>query len=373
MPDSLPSQTTTGVPVLARLIVDLDALRANYHSLCRRVGGRPVAAVVKANAYGLGVKEVAPALAAAGCRTFFVATVDEALELRALLPGVVIYTLGGLPGGDAAGVLVAADVRPVLNSLAEAEAWAEVATGRPAAVQIDTGLTRSGFDEREVAELLAQPNLVGRLGLSLLLTHFSCADEPGHPANDRQLLAMERLRHGFGAVPTSIANSAGTLLGPDFCGDIVRPGIALYGGQPLADGPYPTRPVVRLEARVLQRRVLDAPQTVGYGATVVAPAGTAIAVVAIGYADGWPRSLGNGAGRVLVGETPVPVLGRVSMDLTVLDVTGAARGRPAVGDYVTLIGPGLTLEDVASAAGTIGYEILTGLGRRVRREYLGRS
>jgi alanine racemase len=371
VPDSFPSRPS-GVPVLARLIVDLDALRANYQSLCRRVGGRAVAAVVKANAYGLGVQEVASALAAVGCRTFFVATVDEALELRSLLPRVVIYTLGGVPGAGAAEALTAADVRPVLNSLGEAEAWAAVAPDRPAALQLDTGLTRSGFDEREAAELLARPQLVAKLGLVLLLTHFACADEPGHPANERQRRVMDRLRQGFGDLPTSIANSAGTLLGPDFCGDIVRPGIALYGGQPLADGPYTTRPVVRLEARVLQRRVLDAPQTVGYGATVVAPAGTAIAVIAIGYADGWPRSLGNGAGRILVGDKAVPVLGRVSMDLTVVDVTGAAPGQPAVGEYVTLIGPGLALEDVAAAAGTIGYEILTGLGRRVRREYLGR-
>ena len=371
MPDSSFSQTA-GVPVLARLIVDLDALRANYLSLCERVTGRTVAAVVKANAYGLGVQEVAPALAAAGCGTFFVATVDEALELRALLPGVVIYTLGGAPDADAAAALAAAGVRPVLNSLAEAEAWAAQAPGQAAALQLDSGLTRAGFDEREAAALLARPALVGRLGLSLLLTHFACADEPGNPANERQRQAMEGLRRGFGDLPTSIANSAGILLGPEFCGDVVRPGIALYGGRPLAAGANPMREVVRLEARVLQRRVLEAPQAVGYGATVIAPAGTVIAVIAVGYADGWPRALGGGVGHALVGAVRVPVLGRVSMDLTVLDVTQAAAGRPEVGEYVTLIGPGLALEEVAEAAGTIGYEILTGLGRRVRRQYLGR-
>ncbi len=371
MPDRIASQTA-GVPVLARLTVDLDALRANYLSLCARVAGRTVAAVVKANAYGLGVDEVAPALAAAGCGTFFVATVDEALELRALLPAAVIYTLGGAPDAGAAMALAAADVRPVLNSLAEAEAWATSAPGRAAALQIDTGLTRAGFDEREVAVLLARPDLVTRLGLCLLLTHFACADDPEHPANERQRQVMERLRLGFGDLPTSVANSAGILLGPEFCGDVVRPGIALYGGRPLAAGANPMQEVVRLEARVLQRRVLEAPQAVGYGATVLAPAGSIIAVIAIGYADGWPRSLGGGEGWALVGSVRVPVLGRVSMDLTVLDVTAAPSGRPQAGDYVTLIGPGLALEEVAAAAGTIGYEILTGLGRRVRREYLGR-
>lgn len=371
MADRLPSPAAAA-PALGRLVVDLDALRANYRTLTALAPGASVAAVVKANAYGLGAAEVARALDAIGCGTFFVATVDEALELRAVLPRPAIYTLGGVPG-ESARLLAQADVRPVLNTLADAQAWALAGGGKPAALQVDTGMTRAGFSAPELHELLAHTELVAALDIVLLLTHLACADEPQRGENERQLLEMERLRAAFPAVATSIANSAGTLLGARFHGDIVRPGIALYGGRASATGPNPMREVVTFEARVLQRRVLEERRSVGYGATVSVPAGTAVAVLGVGYADGYPRTLGNGRGQAAFDGKLAPVLGRVSMDLTVIDVTSFAPGQPAVGDYVTLIGGAVPLEEVASAAGTLGYELLTGIGNRVRREYRGRG
>ena len=362
------SSAVPASPALGRLIVDLDALVSNYRSLCRLAPGRTVAAVVKADAYGLGAEAVSMALAAAGCETYFVATVDEALGLRARLPAAVIYSLGGVPG-DSAPQLAAARIRPVLNSLSDASKWAAVGREHPAALQIDTGLTRSGFDADELGELLAVPGLPARLNLALLLTHYACADEPERPENRRQLEAMGVLAAAVGPLPTSIANSSGVLLGPDFQGDVVRPGLALYGGIANPGSAFALREVVRLEARVLQRRRVATARRVGYGAAAEVPAGTTLAVLGVGYADGYPRSLGDGVGSALVDGRPAPVVGRVSMDLTVIDVSRLPATAAAEGDYVTLLGGGLALEDVARAAGTIGYELLTGIGGRVRREY----
>ena len=363
-------QPASSEPAPARLVVDLDALAANYRALRRLAPEANVAAVVKANAYGLGVHAVAPVLAGEGCDKYFVATVGEALELRGVLPGACIYTLGGVPAGSA-DALASAAIRPVLNTGDDVRHWLAAAPGRPCALQIDTGLTRCGFGGGELAALCAMPGLVARLGLSLLLTHYACADEPGSPHNEQQRIEFERLRSMLPALPTSLANSAALWLGRAYAGDVVRPGIALYGGRPAAAGANPMREVVRFEARVVQVRELDAPADVGYGATAHVPAGTRVAIVAAGYADGYPRALSGGVGHVLVGGALAPVLGRVSMDLVTVDVTALGRGTPSVGDYVTLFGGGLPLEDVADAAGTLGYELLTGLGSRVRRVYVG--
>ena len=366
----IPPQPSGTVPALARLIVDLDALGANYRELRRHAPQSLVAAVVKANAYGLGMPAVARTLADAGCDTYFVATVDEALELRALLPTVCIYTLGGVPG-DSAAVLAAARVRPVLNSLEEARRWAVAGGGEPSALQLDSGLTRAGFDAAELDRLCADPALPARLGVRLLVTHYGCADEPARPQNEQQRLQMLRLRARLPGLPVSMANSAGILLGPAYHGDVVRPGLALYGVRPSTLAPEPMREVARLEALVLQVRELAAPAEVGYGATVSVPAGTRIAILGAGYADGYPRSLGNGVGQVQCEGGAAPVLGRVSMDLITVDLTAVPGGGPVVGDYVTLFGGGQPLERVALAAGTIGYEILTGIGSRVVRQYRG--
>lgn len=354
------------VPVLACLTVDLAALAANYATLRRLAPASEIGAVVKANAYGLGVAEVARALAAHGCGTYFVATVQEALELRRLLAEPVIYTLGGVPGGGAA-ALAAARIRPVLNCIEDARAWARDGRGLECALQIDTGLTRAGFDAHELDRLYAEGPLYPRLNVGLLLTHLASADDPGSPQNARQQAAFEALRARFPGLRTSCANSAGLLLGPAYCGDLVRPGIALYGGRPFADGPNPMQPVVRLEARVLQVRELKEAADVGYGASARVAAGTRLAILGIGYADGYPRSLGGGAGWALLGGVRAAVVGRVSMDLLTVDASAAPD--VAVGDVATLIGPGVTLEAVAEAAGTVGYEILTGIGARVERVY----
>ena len=277
-----PPRHPASEPALARLVVDLNSLVANYRSLRRLAPRASVAAVVKANAYGLGVPAVAGALAGAGCDTYFVATLDEALELRGLLPTACIYSLGGVPG-DAARAFAAARVRPVLNSLDDARAWAADGQGLPAALQLDSGLTRAGFDEGELAALRADAPLMARLGLSLLLTHYACADEPSVARNEIQRCEFERLRAGLPPLPTSCGNSAGVFLGSAFHGDVVRPGIALYGGRPAAAGANPMREVARLEARVLQVRVLAHAARVGYGATVAVPAGARIAIVGIGH------------------------------------------------------------------------------------------
>lgn len=313
---------------------------------------------------------MAPALWSAGCRTFFVATVEEALDLRGLLPAATVYTLGGAPGA-AAPVLAAGRIRPVLNDLGDARRWASDGAGQPAALQIDSGLTRAGFDAGELAALVAEPAVLDRLNLCLLLTHYACADEPERPENERQRRAFEALAGRWPALPRSAANSAALGLGPGYGGDVVRPGIALYGVAPGAAFAVPLAPVARLEARVMQVRTLSADAGVGYGATVRVRAGARLALLGLGYADGYPRCLGGGVGVVLAGGRRVPVLGRVSMDLTTVDVSALGDDAPRVGDYLTLFGGGLPLADVAAAAGTLPYEILTGLGARVRRVYVG--
>ena len=231
-------------------------------------------------------------------------------------------------------------------------------------------MNRAGLDAADVAELAADAPLASRLRLDLVMTHLACADEPGHPLNRQQVDRFRVLRARLPAAPTSIGNSAGTLLGPGYRGDVVRPGLALYGGRPLASGPNPMRPVVRLSARVLQLRTLGEAASVGYGASARLAPDTRIATVGAGYADGYPRALGN-RGYAVVGGVRVPVVGRVSMDLTTLDVSALGRGAISVGDCVDLLGGGVSLEDAAELAGTVAYELLTRLSTRLVRRYRG--
>jgi alanine racemase len=352
----------------AELHIDLDALVANYRALCKLAHPARVSAVVKANAYGLGIGPVAAALARAGCETFFVSSLAEGLELRALQPHVQVLLLEG--AGGAIDACRAARLVPVLNTVAEMREWVVQAGGEPAVVQLDTGMNRAGLDAADVAELASDTALLARLRLDLLMTHLACADEPGHPLNRQQVDRFRTLRALLPPAPTSIGNSAGTWLGPDFRGDLVRPGLALYGGRPLASGPNPMRPVVRLCARVLQLRTLGEAASVGYGASAHLVPSARIATVGAGYADGYPRALGN-RGYAVVGGVRVPVVGRVSMDLTTLDVSALAPGALAVGDRVDLLGGGVPLEDAAELAGTVAYELLTRLSTRLVRRYQG--
>ncbi len=358
----------------AILTIDLDAVADNYRHLCAELGAAACAAVVKADAYGLGMARVAPALARAGARTFFVAQLEEATALRAMFPvEVEIYVLNGLGAGPVA-EFQAGRVHPVLNSLGEIDAWAAAARaeGRalPAAVHIDTGISRLGLPDDDLEALAADRGRLAGIDLRYLLSHLACADRPEHPLNAEQLRRFRAARARLPDTPASLANSSGIFLGADYHLDLARPGVALYGVNPTPGQPNPMRQVVRLQGKILQVREIDASRTVGYGATHRAAGPTRIATVAVGYADGYLRSLSN-RGSAWLGDRRVPVVGRVSMDLITIDVTGASAetARPAA--FVDLIGADLSTDEVAEAAGTIGYEILTSLGRRYHRVYRG--
>ncbi|MBX6320944.1 MAG: alanine racemase [Rhodospirillaceae bacterium] len=366
-----------GLDATAVLTIDLGAIRANYALLRRRSGAAECAAVVKADAYGLGVERVAPALWDEGCRCFFVATLDEGRTLRRVLPEAGIYVFYGPLPADAA-VYARHRLRPVLNSLEQIETWRRLdgADRPPAALQVDTGMARLGLGPDEVAALAAEPARLEGVAIDLVLSHLACADEPGAPLNARQLAAFRAALDRLGPLlerggppRASLAASSGIFLGPDFAFGLTRAGAALYGLSPIADGPNPMRQAVRLEARLLQVRHVDAGQTVGYGATHRLARPARLAVAAAGYADGYFRSLGN-RGCAYIGDQRVPVVGRVSMDLVTLDVTEVAPELARPGAWVELIGPHHDADALARQAGTIGYEVLTNLGRRYRRRYL---
>ncbi len=360
--------------VTGRLTVDLDALSRNYCKVAAAVAPAECAAVVKADAYGVGMARVASRLHREGCRRFFVATCAEGRALRALLPEASIFVFEGAVTAQSVTVLAEARLTPVLNSLEQVERWvaAYPAASRPAALHLDTGMTRLGMTPVEVRTLSGRRDWLARLEIELVMTHLACADEPDHPLNDSQLRRFDELRAELPPAPTSIGNSAGALTGVARRGDVVRPGIALYGGNPFAARDNPMEPVVTLEGRVVQVRVADRPVTVGYGATYAADASARLAVIGLGYADGYPRCLGN-VGAAAVAGRRVPVVGRVSMDLMCVDVSGLDETPVSAGQWVELIGPHVPLEEVASLAGTINYEILTGLGARLERRYLERS
>jgi alanine racemase len=362
----------------AILTIDLDALAANYRKLRDLAGQAECAAVVKADAYGLGVAEAAPALWRAGCRTFFVATPNEGVELRALLPEATIYVFAGLLPG-APEIYREHTLRPVLNSAADVAEWARICSAAgeplPCGVHIDSGMNRLGLGAAEVEAVAAERDLWAALTLSLVMSHLACADDPAHPKSEAQRSAFDRLRARLPAAPASLANSAGILLGSAYLYDLVRPGLALYGGHPRRAGANPFLPVVHLLGRVLQIRDVNPGETVGYGATRTLGEPARIATVAVGYADGFFRALSVSDGAeglvVSIEGHAAPVLGRVSMDLITVDVSAVPEGLARAGGFVELIGPKVTAQEVASRAGTIDYEVLTSLGRRAARRYIG--
>jgi alanine racemase len=352
----------------AILEIDLAAIAANWRLLAARHPSGPVAAVVKADAYGLGALPVARHLAAAGCRQFFVALPDEALALAPHLPpGSMLGVLNGLIPGSAAD-LAAAGILPALGSLAEIADWAATARrlGRalPALVHVDTGMSRLGLDARELDTLAADPALLAGIDLRYVMTHLVSSEIEDDPLNHAQRARFAAARARLPAAPASIANSSGIFLGPDFASDLARPGAALYGINPTPGRPNPMRAAVRLAARVLQVRVIQAGASVGYNATWRAARESRIATVALGYADGFHRALSNRA-RAFFDGAPVPLVGRVSMDLTTFDVTDHPAIQP--GAWLELLGPHQGPDDLAAAAGTNGYEILTSLGARFAR------
>jgi alanine racemase len=354
----------------AVLDIDLDALVGNWRSLRDRLSpGTLCAGMVKADAYGLGMERVAPALAAAGCEIFFVAQLGEAIELRRLLPGHEIAVLNGLLPGSA-GAFLAHRLIPVLNDLGQIAAWRENGGGTPAILHVDTGMSRLGLPPGELARLAGDPTLLAGLNLRAVMSHLACADEPDHPHNARQLVAFRAARAVLPAAPASFANSSGIFLGTGYHFDIARPGAAVYGVNPLPGRPNPMAQVVRLKGKILQTRDIDSGEFVGYGSTHRREGPGRIATVAIGYADGWMRSLSNRGSVVIAGQR-VPVVGRISMDLMTIDVTALDPQAASPGNYAELIGPGNDVDTVAAEAGTIGYEILTSLGDRYHRVYRG--
>jgi alanine racemase len=372
------SERTEGPSETAILTIDLDALAANYRRLRDLASPAECAAVVKADAYGLGMAQAAPALARAGCRTFFVATLGEATALRALLPQAIIYVFSGLMP-ETAELYRAADLRPVLNSAEEIKEWVSFCAGRgerlPCAVHIDSGMNRLGLSADEVDRVAAARDLWKAVTLSLVMSHLACADEPKHPKSETQRRTFDKLRAKLPAALASLANSAGILLGRAYTYDLVRPGIALYGGKPSQRSENPFAPVVHLRGRILQIRKVPAGETVGYGATHTLNRASRIAVVSVGYADGFFRSLSHKDGQegfaAYIGFHGAPILGRVSMDLITIDVTAVPEEISGRGAWVELIGPNVPAQTMAHHAGTIDYEVLTNLGRRALRRYLG--
>jgi alanine racemase len=358
----------------AILTVDLGAIAANWRLLRDRLGGAECGAVVKADAYGLGLAPVAQALWRAGCRTYFVALAEEGRALRAVLPEADIFVMHGIAPDEEA-ELVAARLIPVLNTTDEIARWARHAHRRgaaplAAAIMIDTGMSRLGLEPDEVRSLAARPDALDGVALACVMSHLVSAEERGNPLTAQQLRDFQALRGAFPPARASICNSSAAFLGPEYALDLARPGAAIFGLAPIAGEPNPMAPVVTLAGRILQVRQIDSPRTVGYGATHRATAPTRIATVSVGYADGYLRSL-SGRTSGMLGGRRVSLVGRVSMDLITFDVTGVPERFARAGERIELIGATHTPDDLAAEAGTIGYEILTALGRRYHRDYIG--
>jgi alanine racemase len=353
----------------AVLEIDLDAIAANWRRLDAMHPGA-TAAVLKADAYGLGAAQVAPKLRAAGVENFFVAHLAEAVAIRRLIPRTLLAVLNGLRAGEAAEFSGEA-ITPVLGSLEEITLWraeaARLGEQLPAILHIDTGMARLGLSAADLAALREDATLLDGLRVDYVMTHLVSADTPADPVNARQAATFAEVVRQFPQVATSFANSSGMFLGPDFHSDLARPGAALYGINPQPGRANPMRDVVRLSAPILQIRDLMPGDTVGYSGCWTARRPSRIAVLGVGYADGYHRILSNQA-TARFDATPVPLVGRVSMDLTTFDVTDV----PAkTGDLLELIGPGHGADALAVEAGTNGYEILTSLGRRYGRRYIG--
>lgn len=354
----------------ALLTIDLGALQANYRRLAQAAAPARCAAVVKADAYGLGLDRVAPALAEAGANTFFVALPEEGMRLRSLLPDVTIYVLSGYFEGAEADY-AEYQLRPVLNSLPDLERYRRttVETAVPAALHLDTGMSRLGLSRSEWQRLQENPNLVQGLDLRLFMSHLACAEDQENPLNAAQQERFLQARAFLPNIPASLANSSGIFLGPDYGFELARPGVALYGANPTPGLASPMRPVVRLSVKILQVREIDSGESVGYGATYTADAPRRVATIAAGYADGVHRALSN-TGRAWIEGYELPFLGRVSMDLISLDVSSLPEALAQQGQSVDLLGPDQDIDSLAHQAGTIAYEMLTSLGRRYHRQYL---
>ena len=366
--------TTTGGPspneTSGTLTIDLGAIATNYKMLVGRVLPGECAAVVKGDAYGCGIDQVTATLTRAGCQTFFVAHLAEARHVRTIAREAVIYVLNGFTSTAAQG-FVETYARPVINSLIELAEWDHFVSSSgwtgEAALHVDTGMNRLGLSIEEAAAIASHITTDSH-HIGLLMSHLACADKPDHPLNDQQIKQFREIRSLFRGVSSSLANSPGIFLDASTYCDLVRPGVALYGGNPMPGRPNPMQPVIELKSHILQLRNLPKGATVGYGGTWAAKRDSRIAVVAAGYADGFMRAADmSGPRQVVVGDKRCPVVGRISMDLMAIDVTDLPVSAVRRDQMVTLIGEGLTLDEAALQAGTISYEVLTNLGRRFHR------
>ena len=362
----------------AVLTIDLVALQDNWRLLSTRAGSAECGAAVKGNAYGLGIEPVAKALWEAGCRAFFVARPKEGEELRGHLPDATIYVLDGLFAGQAE-FYAKLNLCPALISIEEAREWSGFGRvyGRklPCALHVDTGINRLGFSKAEFDALLDDAFVMEGLNVSLLMSHLACADDPAHPLNAQQCSAFAAVRARLPGIPASLANSSGIFLGEGFTHELVRPGIALYGGNPTLGSANPMRAVASLEGTVLQVRHVKIGETVGYGATWTAQRPSRVAVLGAGYKDGVPRALSSkqvdGPAQVFINGRRCPVIGRISMDMMGADITDLTPHSVVRGTRAEILGPNILIDEAASWAGTISYELLTRLGSRYARLYTG--
>ncbi len=364
-----------------RLTVDLGALTENWLDMARRSGTAAAAAVVKADAYGLGLEDCGTALYEAGARDFFVAVAQEGVTLRNYAPDARIYVLSGIwPGQER--LFFDNDLVPVLASEEQLAFWMGVTAehgDHPCALQIDTGFNRLGIPLEEAIAFADDVSRPASFSPVLIMSHLHSGDTPSSPLNRAQLEAFRRVAAAFEGIPASLAASGGIFLGSEYHFDLTRPGIAVYGGEAV-NGMKALKPVAKAEARIIQIREAPAGSTVSYGATHQLSRNSRLAVVSAGYADGYLRSLSGSGVQIRAGGTPgafgfvagyrVPVIGRITMDLTIFDVTDVPASDIRAGDYIELFGPNVPLDDVARCAGTIGYELLTGLGLRYERRYL---
>jgi len=364
--------TATGI-----LTIDLDAIVANWRKLESQGVPAECSAVVKANAYGCGTEPVVRALAAAGCKTFFVATLDEARAARAASKSATIYVLSGC-FQNCGETFAELNCQPVIGDLNELAEW-DIFCRRSgwsggAAIHIDTGMNRLGLTPQDAHGIVPRIH-AGDHGITLVMSHLACAENPQHPLNARQLASFPEIAQQFTGVPASLANSSGCFLGPQFQFDLLRPGAALYGVNPTPDADNPMRPVVDLKTRIIQVREVERGDTVGYGATWTARRPTRLAIVSTGYADGYFRAAGSTDGTrsadVIVAGRRCPIAGRISMDLIAIDITDLPEKAVRRGHMVTLLGDGITVDELGHHFGTIGYEVLTSLGHRYARVYKG--
>tara|TARA_B100001250_G_scaffold414359_1_gene452203 strand:+ start:1806 stop:2909 length:1104 start_codon:yes stop_codon:yes gene_type:complete len=356
-----------------RLTINLCALANNYNLLVNRAMNSMCGAVVKANAYGLGVKEIAECLYQNGCRHFFVANIYEAIELRELFSNIDIFILDGVMP-DQVSLIIKKNLIPVLNSLDQIDYWLNEVSDNdhPIAIHFDTGMTRLGLDEKDIIKLSNNKSIIDSLVISFILTHLSCSSEPSNANNDKQLHLFNKLLDLFPQIRTSVGNSATILSRPDLLGDLARPGISLYGVSPFSSAEdNPMEKAFTLTAPIVQIKKIDKGTFVGYGESTKTSSEATIATIGIGYADGIPFSMSNN-GYCFFNGNKVPVIGRVSMDLMTLDVSSVPEDELYIGGEVEIFGSNICIDATAKSLGTINYQILTNLGSRIKRVYVNK-